>query len=91
MARPIWKGHISFGLVSIPIQLFSAQESDELQFNLLDKRNKARIRYERINAKTGKEVPWEEIVKGYQLPDGRYVIVEEADLKGGFGRTISDH
>ena len=67
MARPIWKGTISFGLVNIPVTLFSAENHmDALHFHLLDSRNNARIRYKKINESTGKEVPVEKIVKAYR-------------------------
>ena len=63
MANAIWNGHIIFGLVSIPIALYSAEKRTELHFHLLDSRDKARVRYERVNDDTGKEVPWNNIVK----------------------------
>lgn len=79
--RPIWKGHISFGLINIPIELYSAQKRNDLHFVLLDSRNKARIYYERINEETGEEVPWNEVVKAYEAKDDGYVIMEEEDFK----------
>lgn len=82
MARPIWKGHISFGLVNIPVTLYSAEKTKkDLQFNLLDNRNKARVRYERINEVTHEEVPWSETVKAYEYEDGNYVVLTEDDFK----------
>lgn len=82
MARSIWKGSITFGLVNIPVGLFSAeQRTEEIHFNLLDKRNMARVRYKRVNEETGKEVPWEETVKGYEFESGKYVIVSDEDLQ----------
>lgn len=81
MARPIWTGHISFGLVSIPVSLHSAESRQELSFHLLDRRNSARVRYKRVNEETGKEVPWGEIVKAYEYEDGNYVTLEEEDFK----------
>ncbi len=81
MARPIWKGHISFGLVNVPVVLFSAERRTDLQFNLLDSRNHARIRYERVNEVTGEEVPWRDVVKGYEYDDGSYVLLDEEDFK----------
>lgn len=81
MARPIWKGSISFGLVYIPITLFSAEKGNDLHFHLLDKRNSARIRYERINDKTNKAVPWDQIVKAYEFEKGNYVVVNEQELE----------
>ena len=80
MPRAIWKGSISFGLVNIPVGLYSAEKRDEVHFNLLDRRNMAPIHYQRINSETGKEVPWEETVRGYQFEEGRYVVLSDADL-----------
>ncbi|MCC6685964.1 MAG: Ku protein [Fimbriimonadaceae bacterium] len=82
MARPIWKGQISFGLVAIPVLLFGGEETSEgaVRFNLLDKANNARIRNQRINEKTGKPVEKENIVKGYELEDGSYITFSEDDL-----------
>lgn len=82
MPRAIWKGSISFGLVHIPISLYSAEDSaSELDFTMLDKRDMAPIGYRRINKKTGKEVEWENIVKGYEYADGQYVVLGEEDFK----------
>jgi DNA end-binding protein Ku len=81
MARPIWKGNISFGLVNIPITLFSAEEKKELSFKLLDKRTKSTIKYERVNEQTHQEVPWDQIVKGYEYDPGNYVIMTDEDFK----------
>ncbi len=78
--RSIWNGAISFGLVSIPIQLFSASEEDRIDLNMLDRRDKSQIRYKRINEKTGKEVPWKNIVKGFKKDD-HYVILEDKDFE----------
>jgi DNA end-binding protein Ku len=81
MARPIWKGHISFGLINIPVTLYPAELRSELHFNLIDQRNNAKIRYQRVNEKTGEEVPWENIVKGYEYQEDEYVLLGEADFK----------
>ena len=82
MARSIWKGSITFGLVNIPVGLYSAeQRTEEIHFNLLDRRNMARVRYKRVNEETGKEVPWEETVKGYEFESGKYVVVSDEDLQ----------
>ena len=70
-SRPIWKGSISFGLVNIPVALYSAETNSSIDFDLLDKRDFSRVRYQRVNEKSGKEVPWNEIVKGYQYKKGR--------------------
>lgn len=81
MPKPIWNGHITFGLVNIPVTLFSGEKRFDLQFHLLDSRDKARIRYERVNETTGEEVPWSEIVQGYEFDDGNYVVLKEEDFK----------
>lgn len=81
MARPIWTGHISFGLVNIPVSLYAAEERNDLSFKMIDSRNKSAIRYERVNDVTGEEVPWKEVVKGYEYEKGEYILVTEDDLK----------
>src|SRR5262245_15985233 len=82
MARPIWKGSISFGLVTIPVTLYSAENrQEELHFTLLDSRNRAKVRYKRVNEVTGEEVPWDEIVKGYEYEDGNFVLLGDEDFK----------
>ena len=78
--RPIWKGTIAFGLVSIPVKLYSAVEESELDLDMLDARDHERIRYQRVNERTGKEVPWENIVRGFKL-NGRYVVLEPDEMK----------
>ncbi len=80
-SRPIWKGHISFGLISIPVSLYSAEQRSDVHFKLLDSRNHAHIRYERVNELTGEEVPWQEIVKAFEYDNGNYVILDEKELK----------
>jgi DNA end-binding protein Ku len=87
MPRPIWKGYITFGLVNIPVVLFSAENRSEIQFNLLDSRDQSRVRYKRVNETTGKEVPWDEITKGYQYDEGSFVLVDEKDLKAIAGEN----
>ncbi len=81
MARPIWKGQISFGLVNIPVSVYSAERRTDLGFKLIDSRNSARVRYERVNEETGKEVPWNAIVKGYEYDNGNYVLLTDKDLE----------
>ena len=78
--RSIWKGSIGFGLVSIPIKLYSAVQSSSLELDMLDSRDHARIRYQRVNENTRKEVPYEKIVKGYKFDDD-YVILEDRDFE----------
>lgn len=81
MPRPIWKGSISFGLVNIPITLFPAEKQSELHFQMIDSRNHARVRYQRVNEATGEDVPWNDIVKGYEFQDGNYVLLSDEDFK----------
>lgn len=78
--RPIWKGSIGFGLVNIPVRLYTATQESELDLDMLDAKDKARIRFQRINEDTGREVPWERIVKAFDL-NGKYVVLEDQDLK----------
>ena len=87
MARSIWKGSISFGLVNIPVGLYAAEKSQELHFSLLDRRNMAPIHYQRVNEKTGKEVPWDETVRGYEFEPDRYVVLSDEDLRGANPRS----
>lgn len=78
--RSLWTGSISFGLVNIPIKLYSATQTSSLDLDMLDKRDNANIQFKRVNANTGKEVPWENIVKGYKV-DSDYVILTDEDFK----------
>ena len=80
-ARAIWTGTVGFGLVQIPVSLHAAEDKDELDMTLLDKRNFAPVGYERVNKVTGKEVPWEQTVKGYEHAKGKYVVLSDADFK----------
>ena len=77
--RSIWNGSISFGLVSIPIKMYSASEEGRLDLDMLDATDNARIRYKRVNEKTGKEVEWKDIVKGYKKDD-TYIILTDEDF-----------
>lgn len=81
MARPIWKGSISFGLVNIPVSLYSGEQSSDIHFNLLDKRDQAHIRFKQINEVTGKEVVWENIIKGYEIQPDEYVLLDDKDFE----------
>jgi DNA end-binding protein Ku len=82
MSRPIWKGHISFGLVNVPVVLYSAERRlGDLSFKLIDSRNSARIRYERVNEETGEEVPWDKIIKGYEYDNGNYVLLSDEEIE----------
>jgi DNA end-binding protein Ku len=82
MPRGLWKGAISFGLVNVPVELFSAEKrSSELDLTMLDKRDLAPVGYKRFNKSTGEDVPWAEIVKGYEYEDGRYVVLSDEDFR----------
>jgi DNA end-binding protein Ku len=81
MARPVWSGTISFGLIAIPVKLFNAVRRQSVSFNQLDERNMARIRYRKVNAETGEEVSDDHIVKGYEVSKGRYVVVDPDELE----------
>jgi len=78
--RSIWTGSIGFGLVSIPVKLFSAVQETRLDLDMLDSRDHAHIKFQRINENTRKEVPYDKIVKGYKYDDD-YVIIEDADFE----------
>lgn len=79
--RAIWKGAISFGLVSVPIALYSATKNEELKFRLLRERDLSPINYKRIAEVDGKEVPWEQIVKGYEYEKGKFIVLKDEDFK----------
>jgi DNA end-binding protein Ku len=81
MAHAIWSGAINFGLVTIPVKLFTAVRTDELSFNMLHAKDEGRIKYERTCSVDGKPVPWDEIVKGYEYEKGQYVILTDEDFK----------
>jgi DNA end-binding protein Ku len=81
MARPVWSGTISFGLVAIPVKLYHAVRRQSVSFNQLDERNMARIRYRKVNAETGEEVGDDHIVKGYEISKGRYIVVDPDELE----------
>src|SRR2546423_14604543 len=82
MARAIWSGAISFGLVNVPVKLFSAVSPKDVRFNQLEEGTGARIRQKRVSAETGEEVPYEKIVKGYEISPERYVIITPEELEG---------
>jgi DNA end-binding protein Ku len=81
MARAIWKGSISFGLVNIPIGLYPATRKEELRFRLLRKHDLSPVNYKRVAEKDGQEVPWNDIVKGYEYEKGKYVILKDEDFQ----------
>ncbi len=77
--RAIWSGAIGFGLVNIPVKIYSAVQESSLDLDMLDKKDHANIKFQRINANTGKEVPWANIERGYKIDD-RYVVLTEEDF-----------
>ena len=86
MARGLWKGAISFGLVNVPVELHSAQKraskgATGLDLTMLDKRDLAPVGYKRVNKSTGKEVPWNAVVKGYEYKDDKYVVLSDEDFR----------
>ena len=82
MPRSLWKGAISFGLVNVPVELHSAHKrSSELDLTMLDRRDMAPVGYQRVNKETGKEVPWAEVVKGYEYKDGKFVVLGDEDFR----------
>lgn len=78
--KAIWTGSVGFGLVNIPVKLYSAVEESNLDLDMLDSKDFSNIKYKRINENTGKEVAWENIVKGYML-DGKYVVLDKEDFE----------
>ncbi len=78
--RTLWKGAISFGLVSIPVSLYPATHREELKFHLLRRSDLSPINYKRVAEADGKEVPWDEIVKGYEHEKGKYVVLRDEDF-----------
>ena len=82
MPRALWKGAISFGLVSVPVELHSANKrSAELDMTMLDKRDLAPVGYKRVNKSSGKEVAWGDVVKGYEYKDDKYVVLSDEDFR----------
>ncbi len=80
MAHAIWSGSINFGLVTIPVKLFTAVKTDDLSFNLLHAKDEGRIKYDRVCSVDGRPVPWDEIVKGYEYEKGEYVVLTDDDF-----------
>jgi DNA end-binding protein Ku len=79
--RPIWSGAISFGLVNVPVKLFSATSPKDVRFHQIDARSNSRVRQKRVSAATGEEVPYEDIVKGYELRPDTYVTITPEELE----------
>jgi DNA end-binding protein Ku len=86
-ARPFWRGFLEFGLVQIPIELHSAEARNEIDFDLLDRRDMSPIGYLKVNKETGREVPKEEIVRGVEVHKGRHVIVSDAEIERAAGKA----
>ena len=80
MARALWKGAISFGLVHIPVELYPAEERKEFKFSMLDKRDFSPVGYKRYSKKSGKEVDWNNVVKGYEYEKDRYIVLTDEDF-----------
>src|SRR5690606_11209453 len=81
MARPIWSGTMSFGLLNFPVSLMSGERKADISFRMLDSRNNQPIRYERVNSETGEEVAWKDIVKAFEYDKGSYVVLDPDDIK----------
>jgi DNA end-binding protein Ku len=81
VARSLWKGAISFGLVHIPVELYSAVKENELDLTMLDRRDFAPVGFKRYNKQSGQEVGWDNIVKGYEYSDGEFVVLSDEDLR----------
>src|SRR5438045_3232192 len=79
--KSVWRGALSFGLVNIPVRLYHASRDKEFQFHLLHKKDLSEIRYARICKTDGKEVPWQDIVKGYELENGQFVVFTDEDFE----------
>jgi len=87
MARPIWTGTLSFGLLNVPVSLMSGERKVDISFRMLDSRDRKPIRFERVNADTGEEVPWKDIVKAFEYDKGSYVVVEKEDIASAAPQT----
>ncbi|WP_028007466.1 Ku protein [Solimonas flava] len=81
MAKPLWNGAISFGLLHIPVQLMSGERRVDLHFHLVDSRDNSRVRYERVSEETGEEVPWKDIAKAFEYEKGNYVVLRDEDFR----------
>ena len=81
MARPLWKGAITFGLVSIPIEVHTAVREKKLHFHLLTAKDKSRVKYQKVSEKSGKPVEWDDLVRGYEYEKGRYVVLTSQDFE----------
>ena len=82
MARPMWKGSVNFGLVNVPVRMYRAVSPRDIRFHQLHEKDKARIRERRVCEAEGVEVPYEEIIKGYEISKGVYVTITPEELDG---------
>ena len=89
MARPLWNGVISFGLLNIPISLQSAERRADLHFRMIDSRSQKPIRYERVNAETGEEVPWQDIVQAFEYKKGNYVVLSKEEIAAASSADVA--
>ncbi|HJT38338.1 MAG TPA: Ku protein [Actinomycetota bacterium] len=80
-SRAIWSGAINFGLVSVPVKMYTAVKPKDIAFHQVDEKTGSRIRYKRVSEKTGREVPYEQIAKGYEVGDDEYVVIEPKELE----------
>jgi len=87
MARAIWTGNLSFGLLNVPVALMSGTRSTDISFRMLDARDRKPIRFERVNAETGDEVPWKDIVKAFEYDKGSYVVIDKEDIASAAPET----
>src|ERR1700677_5213239 len=85
--RALWTGAISFGLVTIPVSLYPATKREELKFRLLRKSDQSPVNYKRVAEADGKEVPWDQIVKGYEYEKGKFVLLKEEDFARVVGKA----
>lgn len=81
MARPLWKGSISFGLVNIPIELHTAVRDHRPRFRMLHAGDKSPVRFERVCIRDGQSVAWDDLVKGFEYEKGRYVVLTKEDFR----------
>src|SRR6476659_11352469 len=81
MPPAIWKGAIAFGLVNVPVELYPAEDRKSFKFSMLDKRDLSPVGYKRYSKKTGKEVEWSNIVKGYEYEKDQYVVLSDEDFR----------
>src|SRR3954470_4376361 len=89
MPRPVWSGSISFGLVNVPVKLYGATESHRVAFHEFEEGTGQRIHHKRVAEKSGREVPWNKIRKGFEVAKGRYVVLTDEELRAAEPRRTS--